>query len=894
MCYSFLRHGFLRKRSSSRSLTRQTPPRRRANLKLEVLEERCVPTQGAFLQGFAFVDANHNGRFDTGEGIANATIQLFAADSATLGNYPTATLSTVLGSATSDSTGYYIFTDSSITVPNTSGLASGNYLLVETPLAGFSNGRTQIHSQLDPASQVNSSTVRVTLEDPARLVDDFDSNGPGRNDTPFLDGTPEPGFSGQLNIHLTDSSPPPPLTSPEFFSLCMDLTQKVGGGVGFPVLPAPTSILFTNGGEIAYLYDHYGLTALDDAHAEALQEAEWTLIYGSRFTPDLTTNPGVSADYSFYLSDAAGKNETAIVLDAINSPAGRGQTMIVTGSLNFLNIASPSIATHATANITLGAAVPIISDVAVLSGGVAPTGTITFTLTFNGSPVQAATQTDTVAGNGAYAASFTLPTTGNVAGTYIWSSSYSGDSNNNPASETGSLENGEATVVSPAPPSIVTTASPANITLGTTSPTIHDTAVLSGGFVPTGTITFTLTFNGNPVPAATQTDTVAGNGAYAASFALPTSGNVAGTYIWSSSYSGDSNNDPATETGSLENGEATIVSPPPLMLSTIPGGTIAIGSGDRLTDSATLTGGVNPTGTITFTLKGPGGEIVDVETVTVHGDGTYSTPNGFLPTAIGTDEWQASYSGDANNPAVTSPFGAEAEVVTQGGTVVTLSKIDLLGSNFANSPDGNITENTVFVNSLYHNLLGQPPDQNGFDGAFLILEAGGSRFQLVQNIWRSGEHRDLEVEQLYVSILHRTASPAERAGWVNALLAGASETDVATAFLTSPEYLSTHSDSASFVTGLYHDVLGRTPGASEVAGWQQALSNGLSRSAVVQAFLNSDEYHKRIVDQFYIEFLDRAPDAAGEQGWVTFLRTGGTIETTAEMFLASDEYALVV
>ena len=77
---------------------------------------------------------------------------------------------------------------------------------------------------------------------------------------------------------------------------------------------------------------------------------------------------------------------------------------------------------------------------------------------------------------------------------------------------------------------------------------------------------------------------------------------------------------------------------------------------------------------------------------------------------------------------------------------------------------------------------------------------------------------------------------------------------------------------------------------NEVAPWQQALSNGLSRSAVVQEFLNSDEYHKRIVDQFYIEFLLRPPDAAGEEGWVTFLRTGGTIETTAEMFLASDEY----
>src|SRR5262249_42357612 len=154
-----------------------------------------------------------------------------------------------------------------------------------------------------------------------------------------------------------------------------------------------------------------------------------------------------------------------------------------------------------------------------------------------------------------------------------------------------------------------------------------------------------------------------------------------------------------------------------------------------------------------------------------------------------------------------------------------------------------------------------------------------------QGLWRSAEHRDLEVEQFYVSILHRTGSPAERAGWVNALLAGASETDVEIAFFTSPEYISAHGNPAGFVTGLYQDALGRTPGANEAAGWQQALSNGLSPPAAVQAFLNSDEYHKRIVDQFYIEFLNRAPDTAGEQGWVAFLRNDGSIETVAETFL---------
>jgi len=91
-----------------------------------------------------------------------------------------------------------------------------------------------------------------------------------------------------------------------------------------------------------------------------------------------------------------------------------------------------------------------------------------------------------------------------------------------------------------------------------------------------------------------------------------------------------------------------------LSLSTTPGGAVILGSGVNLTDSATLSGGSSPTGSITFTLTAPGSTTVDTERVTVSGDGTYNTPNGFLPSTPGTYEWAASYSGDPNNNSVAS------------------------------------------------------------------------------------------------------------------------------------------------------------------------------------------------------------------------------------------------
>src|SRR5207302_441786 len=128
-----------------------------------------------------------------------------------------------------------------------------------------------------------------------------------------------------------------------------------------------------------------------------------------------------------------------------------------------------------------------------------------------------------------------------VTGTYSWSASYAGDGAN-----TGSTDQGgpaEQTVVSPASPTLVTTASGAVTLDATGAPTLKDTADLEGGYFPTGTIAFTLTLNGNPVSAASQTDTVTGNGTYCASYKLPTTGAVAGTYLWHAVYtSGDGNN----------------------------------------------------------------------------------------------------------------------------------------------------------------------------------------------------------------------------------------------------------------------------------------------------------------------------------------------------------------
>ena len=252
--------------------------------------------------------------------------------------------------------------------------------------------------------------------------------------------------------------------------------------------------------------------------------------------------------------------------------------------------------------------------------------------------------------------------TGTVTGTYEWVASYSGDSNNNPVITT---KGDEPVPVTSATLTISTIADPTDISLGSGgSPTLNDSATLAAGYYETGTITFTL-FAPNGTTVDTETVTISGNGTYSTptGYTLPTTQTVTGTYEWVASYSGDTNNNPAS---SRNGAEPASVDPASPTISTTPNPVdITLnGSGSpTLNDSATLVGGYNETGTITFTLYAPNGMIVNTETATVTGNGTYATPTGYtLPTTgavTGTYQWVASYSGDSNNNAVTSTEGTE-------------------------------------------------------------------------------------------------------------------------------------------------------------------------------------------------------------------------------------------
>ena len=194
---------------------------------------------------------------------------------------------------------------------------------------------------------------------------------------------------------------------------------------------------------------------------------------------------------------------------------------------------------------------------------------------------------------------------------------------------------------------LTTTASP-TVPVGAQ---IFGNANLLGAIAPTGTLTFKLF---GPVDTACSapifTSVVAVTATSVDSGRYTTS--QAGTYRWTSAYSGDDNHSAVGPTPCSEAAAAVIVD----KVTTVLNVAASQPTTSTIRDTATLAGGFSPTGTITFALTPPGdtfcsGTPVFTSTVAVNGNGSYDSAP-YSPPAEGLYRWRASYTGDANNRGV--------------------------------------------------------------------------------------------------------------------------------------------------------------------------------------------------------------------------------------------------
>ncbi len=218
-----------------------------------------------------------------------------------------------------------------------------------------------------------------------------------------------------------------------------------------------------------------------------------------------------------------------------------------------------------------------------------------------------------------------------------------------------------------------------------------------------------------------------------------------------------------------------------------------------------------------------------------------------------------------------------------------IGKVGLLASTIQNPQL--VTAAEQYVNQLYNDVLGHAPDQAGIDNYVAQLLGGGTRADVARQVWLSPEYRALQVDVYYRQFFHRAADASGRQFFLNELLNGASEADVAVQLMTSAEYLAAHPDAASFLTGLYGDVLGRAPDAGSRSFWLPILADRGNWANVARAIFTSTEAASRVVNQMYVDYLHRVGDGAGVAYWAGLLASGqGSLCDVAVGLLGSNEY----
>jgi hypothetical protein len=230
----------------------------------------------------------------------------------------------------------------------------------------------------------------------------------------------------------------------------------------------------------------------------------------------------------------------------------------------------------------------------------------------------------------------------------------------------------------------------------------------------------------------------------------------------------------------------------------------------------------------------------------------------------------------------------EGGSVTFGGVTFRVSYVGVFGSDGIANDVVLTTLNGVippgptptpgageYVFYLYNSILGRNPDTAGYNSFVSQLNAGVSRAAVASALYYSAEQRSNQVQGYYQTYLNRTATAAEVNGWVNYFLAGATDFQVQTSFLTSNEFMTQNPPITNYIQGLYNHILGRSANASEVAGWTKTFFSSVPRQQIVMSMLTSTEATRRQAALDYNQYLGRAGDASGITYWGSVIATMG-------------------
>jgi hypothetical protein len=200
--------------------------------------------------------------------------------------------------------------------------------------------------------------------------------------------------------------------------------------------------------------------------------------------------------------------------------------------------------------------------------------------------------------------------------------------------------------------------------------------------------------------------------------------------------------------------------------------------------------------------------------------------------------------------------------------------------------------------SIFKRWFGRPAMTPLPKSAPPILEALETRqvlssatLNVASAIVNSPEHFADFVAGEFVRFLRRPPDAAGLNSFVASMEQGLSPEAVEAAFVSSPEYILDHgNDVGAWLTGLYNDLLGRTPDLAGFNHWLGNLAAGETPFQVAGEFATSIERETIVIRQDYAAFLGRAPDTNGLNHWLSVLQSGSSRAFVASSIIASNEF----
>ncbi|HVX63016.1 MAG TPA: DUF4214 domain-containing protein, partial [Pirellulales bacterium] len=243
----------------------------------------------------------------------------------------------------------------------------------------------------------------------------------------------------------------------------------------------------------------------------------------------------------------------------------------------------------------------------------------------------------------------------------------------------------------------------------------------------------------------------------------------------------------------------------------------------------------------------------------------------------------------AGNAYVTGDTQSTNFPVSAGAFQTTLSGS---GDGFVSKFLFAATHNQLFINQLYHDLLGREVDAGGLTYWDAQLAAGLPRGVMALQIEQTLEYAQRTVSSVYSRYLHRAADPGGLSFFSQLFLQGVTVEQMSAMLAGSTEFYTVQGGGTNdgFLNALYEDALGRPVDPDGLAWGSAQLAGGVSRTTVALQVLSTTEYRQDVVQAAYQQFLGRAADPGGLSYWVGQLQAGATDQQLNAGLAGSEEY----